>query len=394
MTTGSGVREHDRPLIAVLAYHLGGDRVSRWPDGGYGVPAPYIESLRRSGARTAIVSPGEHGRPEKILEPYDGLLLVGGGDVDPARYGAEPDAEHNYGVEADRDAFEIDLLLAAERLHDAGALHLPGHADHERRLRRLAAPAPSRHARHARARRAARGHRDLARGRRPSPTRSSRPRRNRATSRCSSHHHQGIDRVGDAAAGHRPQPRRARRGARARRRADRHPGRQPWIVGVQWHPEETASTDPAQQSLFDALDAAREAARRPSEARRDARPRPCLRASPSTTTRGPDRFDGRVGSHRRRTPHRPRRAHRSRGLHVRAGARGQADRGHPALGAAHDAARAIRRAARRARLPMDARSLGRANTSSSAATSTGSVPSTSTSASAGSDVGTASPALP
>jgi putative glutamine amidotransferase len=25
----------------------------------------------------------------------------------------------------------------------------------------------------------------------------------------------------------------------------------PWIVGVQWHPEDTAAGDPAQQALFD-----------------------------------------------------------------------------------------------------------------------------------------------
>ena len=121
----SAARSHDerigrdggyRPLVAVVAYHLAHDRVARWPHGGYGVPAPYIEALRRAGARTAIVSPGEPGEPEEILEPFDGLMLVGGGDVDPARYGAEPDTTHNYGVEPDRDAFEIELLLAAERM--------------------------------------------------------------------------------------------------------------------------------------------------------------------------------------------------------------------------------------------------------------------------------------
>ncbi|MGE5226298.1 MAG: gamma-glutamyl-gamma-aminobutyrate hydrolase family protein, partial [Planctomycetaceae bacterium] len=105
-----------RPLIAVAAYHLGAERVERWPDGGYGVPAPYLEALRRADARTAIVSPGEVGDPRELLAPFDGLMLVGGGDVDPARYGAEPDEAHNYGVEPDRDAFEIDLLLAAERM--------------------------------------------------------------------------------------------------------------------------------------------------------------------------------------------------------------------------------------------------------------------------------------
>ena len=30
----------------------------------------------------------------------------------------------------------------------------------------------------------------------------------------------------------------------------------PWVVSVQWHPEDTAATDPAQQGLFDELVAA------------------------------------------------------------------------------------------------------------------------------------------
>ena len=105
-----------RPLVAVVAYHLDGTRVSRWPDGGFGVPVPYVERLRAAGARTAILAPGEVGAPEELLEPFDALVLVGGGDIDPSRYGADPDLEHNYGVEPDRDAFEIDLLLAADRL--------------------------------------------------------------------------------------------------------------------------------------------------------------------------------------------------------------------------------------------------------------------------------------
>jgi putative glutamine amidotransferase len=104
---------HHRPLIAVIAYHLADDRVARWPHGGYGVPSPYLDSLRRAGARTAILSPGEEGSPEEILEPFDGLLLVGGGDVAPDRYGSDIQ-EHIYGVEPDRDEFEISILRAAE----------------------------------------------------------------------------------------------------------------------------------------------------------------------------------------------------------------------------------------------------------------------------------------
>ena len=32
--------------------------------------------------------------------------------------------------------------------------------------------------------------------------------------------------------------------------------RRRWVVGVQWHPEDTAAEDPAQQGLFDAFAAA------------------------------------------------------------------------------------------------------------------------------------------
>src|SRR6476660_5831119 len=109
-----GSMDRIRPLIAVPAYRLEPGRVARWPEGGYGVPAPYLEALSRAGARTAILWPGEVADPDELLAPFDGLLLVGGGDIDPARYGAVLGA-HDYAVDPERDAFEIELLRAAER---------------------------------------------------------------------------------------------------------------------------------------------------------------------------------------------------------------------------------------------------------------------------------------
>jgi putative glutamine amidotransferase len=237
-----------RSLIAVVAYHLGDDRVARWPAGGYGVPSPYLDALRRADARTAILSPGEQGDPEEILEPFDGLLLVGGGDVDPARSGVEPGG-HLYGMEPDRDEFEISLLRAAERTElptlcicrgmqvmnvaFGGTLHghlpdLPGLLEH-------GVPTAGTQTIH-------------------EVEVDSESRLFAATHRselsCSSHHHQGVDRVGDglAVTGRSPDGLVEAIELPVRGEDDLR-----FFLGVQWHPEDTAEQDPSQQALFDAL---------------------------------------------------------------------------------------------------------------------------------------------
>ena len=240
-----------RPLIAVVAYHLDGTRVARWPDGGYGVPTPYLDALRRAGARTAIVAPGEDGDAGEILDPFDALLLVGGGDVDPGRYGAEPDREHNYGVEPDRDAFEIALLHQADERHlptlcicrgaqvmnvaFGGTLHQ--HLPDVDGLLEHGVPIEGTTTFH-----------DVE----PIPgTRLSATTKMRQL-RCSSHHHQGIDATG---AGVTVSGRSSDGLVEAIERGvlDMNAPDAGWMVGVQWHPEDTAVDDPAQQRLFDAI---------------------------------------------------------------------------------------------------------------------------------------------
>jgi putative glutamine amidotransferase len=233
-----------RPRIAVVAYHLADDRVPRWPRGGFGVPAPYIDALRRAGALALIVSPGETSEPAEILDRFDGLMLVGGGDVDPSLYGGDPGAEHIYGVEPDRDRLEIALLHEANgrnlptlcicrgmqvmNIAFGGSLqrHLPdvpGLIDH-------GVPTAGTESLH-------------------SVTLEPRSRTGEAAGVeqlvCSSHHHQGVDRLGEGL---------------------RVSGRSPdglieaieaegegWMIGLEWHPEETATQDPAQQAFFDRL---------------------------------------------------------------------------------------------------------------------------------------------
>jgi putative glutamine amidotransferase len=71
--------------------------------------------------------------------------------------------------------------------------------------------------------------------------------------RCSSHHHQGIDRVGDGLRVSGRSPDGLVEALELDVGGADDPTTEPWVVGVQWHPEDTAAADPAQQGLFDAL---------------------------------------------------------------------------------------------------------------------------------------------
>jgi putative glutamine amidotransferase len=230
------------PLIAVSSYRLAPGNVPRWEGGAFAVPDTYVGAIRRAGAIPALLCPAGDVSAEDILEAFDGLLLVGGGDVDPRRYVGEPHPRV-YGIDPDRDAFEIGLTLAADRMDlptlaicrgvqvlnvaFGGSLlqHLPdvpGLLPHGIPGEDAGAVHPVKVSPGSRL--------DHAFG------------ADRTT--CSSHHHQGLDRLGE--------------GLSAVAWADdglveaveRDEG---WMLGVQWHPEETAADDPSQQRLFEAL---------------------------------------------------------------------------------------------------------------------------------------------
>jgi len=67
----------------------------------------YCEAVRQAGAEPIVVSAED----DHALTGIDGLLLTGGGDVDPAAYGSGSALAHQ--VDAARDAFEIALLSKA-----------------------------------------------------------------------------------------------------------------------------------------------------------------------------------------------------------------------------------------------------------------------------------------
>jgi putative glutamine amidotransferase len=71
----------------------------------------YEEAVRRVGGEPVFVS-CDADKAADVIARADGLLLAGGGDVDPSLYGEAPHPTFDP-AEPGRDAFEIDLLRRA-----------------------------------------------------------------------------------------------------------------------------------------------------------------------------------------------------------------------------------------------------------------------------------------
>jgi putative glutamine amidotransferase len=256
------------PLVAIPTYHLGPGRVGNW-DGAYALPEPYVTALRRAGARTALLPPGQPSPAEELLERFDGLLLAGGGDIEPARYGSG-DHPTQYGTDPDRDELELELARAAVRLGIptlgicrgvqllnvafGGTLvqHLPelsGLVEHRNE------PKAALH------------------GLRVAPGSRLAAALGQVEAEGLSHHHQGLDRIGE---GFRPV---AWASDGLVEGIERDQG---WTVGVLWHPESTAHADAAQHRLLRAF--VEEASRREQRFWRP-RPEPVGSVGPGTVPR-------------------------------------------------------------------------------------------------------------
>src|SRR3954466_14792021 len=105
-----------RPLIAVTARHLKPGRINLWTAGGVALPRGYSDALQRAGANPVLLPPCVTFESEQdaadYLRPFAGLVLTGGGDIAPARYGQDPHPSV-YGVDEELDRFEIALAEAA-----------------------------------------------------------------------------------------------------------------------------------------------------------------------------------------------------------------------------------------------------------------------------------------
>ncbi|HUA73844.1 MAG TPA: gamma-glutamyl-gamma-aminobutyrate hydrolase family protein [Solirubrobacteraceae bacterium] len=103
----------DRPVIG-LCTAFERARWSVWDQSAVLLPSNYVEAVQAAGGIAVLLPPDpravEH--PDELLAPLDGLLLAGGADIDPAAYGQLPHPETQETV-PERDAFEIALTRRA-----------------------------------------------------------------------------------------------------------------------------------------------------------------------------------------------------------------------------------------------------------------------------------------
>jgi putative glutamine amidotransferase len=234
-----------RPLIALTGVPIVAGGVLGWRQAAVACTSAYLEALQRAGADPVIVPPIPLDEAEAAvrLRRFDGLLLVGGGDIDPVLYGQEQHAETGH-VNPIRDGFEIPLVRAAidrgvptlcicrgvQVLNVAlgGTLHqhisdredLVAHRNDDGSdgvLHEVRVQAGSR---------VMKAMGDVERV------------------QTFSHHHQALDKLG---AGLVPVGWADDDLLEAVELDDG------WVLGLQWHAEATAASDPTQQALFDAL---------------------------------------------------------------------------------------------------------------------------------------------
>ncbi|MET8979941.1 gamma-glutamyl-gamma-aminobutyrate hydrolase family protein [Streptomyces sp. NPDC004539] len=236
-----------RPLIAVPARFAATTSALRY---AAEVNArALIEAVWRAGGEPATLhphAPDGTADPAEIaarLARFDGLLLPGGGDLAPHRYGAPEAHDTVYDVDDEQDAFDLALarhaldtglpLLAVCRGLQVVNTVLGGtlHQDTA-------------------------GHRHVVHSVSLTPGSALARITGADKTEASCYHHQHVDRLGEgltvtarAADGTVEGVERAAGGG--------------WFVGVQWHPEDTAREDPAQRRLFEAFVHARRSTGRP-----------------------------------------------------------------------------------------------------------------------------------
>ncbi|ANW17608.1 gamma-glutamyl-gamma-aminobutyrate hydrolase family protein [Streptomyces clavuligerus] len=229
-----------RPLIAIPARFASSASALRY---AAEVSArALVESVWRAGGEPVTIhpyAPGGLARPADVaarLARFDGVVLPGGGDLDPSRYGDGTRHERLYDMNEEQDGFDLEIaaqalrtglpLLAICRGLQLVNTVLGGTLQQDMGTER--------------------DHRHLVHPVRLEPGSAVARVLGTRQARVSCYHHQRVDRPGEGL-------RITARAGDGTPEAMQLDGSRGWMMAVQWHPEDTAPQDPSQQRLFDTL---------------------------------------------------------------------------------------------------------------------------------------------
>ncbi|MFD1935172.1 MULTISPECIES: gamma-glutamyl-gamma-aminobutyrate hydrolase family protein [Nonomuraea] len=98
-----------RPLIGITCY-VEPAQFTVWEMTTALLPYMYVEQVVRAGGQPVILPPA--GDPASIVSRLDGVILAGGGDIDPTRYAETPHERTGF-VRTFRDSAEFSLADTA-----------------------------------------------------------------------------------------------------------------------------------------------------------------------------------------------------------------------------------------------------------------------------------------
>lgn len=112
VVAGSGARS-SAPIIGLTTY-LEQAQTGVWDVPASFLPKVYFNAVNLAGGIAVLLPPQpvDEWIANRVLDGLDGLIITGGKDVDPRRYGQEPHPETD-APRTDRDAWEDALLGAA-----------------------------------------------------------------------------------------------------------------------------------------------------------------------------------------------------------------------------------------------------------------------------------------
>jgi putative glutamine amidotransferase len=101
-----------KPLIGVSTYLEESAKWGVWDLPTALLPAGYHRLVQRAGGLAVLLPPDGPGAAAAVVARLDGVVIAGGPDVEPARYGAEPHPRTGPPAR-ERDAWELALIEAA-----------------------------------------------------------------------------------------------------------------------------------------------------------------------------------------------------------------------------------------------------------------------------------------